>query len=55
MQTLPPCLTQQLPGSDLEKQSQFSGTSTKSIVPGQTGLCKRVWGSWGCEENVYEH
>lgn len=34
MQPLPPCLTQHLPGSDLEKQSWFSATSMKSIVPG---------------------
>lgn len=32
-QPLPPCLTQQ-PGSDLEKQSQFSATSMKRNVLG---------------------
>ena len=55
MQPLPPCLMQQLPGSDLEKQSQFSATSMKSTVPGEQGCANKRRGSWGCGENVCEH
>lgn len=39
-QPLPPCLIQQ-PGSDLEKQSQFSATSTKRNVPGEQGCANK--------------
>lgn len=50
MQPLPPCLTQQLPGSDLEKQSQFSGTSTKSIAPGQQGCASKCGAAGGARK-----
>lgn len=44
-QPLPRCLIQQ-PGSDLEKQSQFSATSVKRNVPGERGCANK------CEESI---
>lgn len=44
MQSLPPCFIQQLPGSDLEKQSQFSATGTKSFTPGEQGCANKCGG-----------
>lgn len=44
-QPLPPCLIQQ-PGSELEKQSRFSATSTKRNVPGEHGWASK------CEESI---
>lgn len=44
-QPLPPGLIQQ-PGSDLEKQSQFSATSMKMNVPWEQGCANK------CEESI---
>lgn len=52
MQPLPPCLIPQLPGSDLEKQGQFSTTGRKNTTPGEQGCANKCGGSQGCGENV---
>lgn len=52
MPPLTPCLIQQLPGPDLENQSQFSATSTKSIAQGNGAVQTSWWGELVCGENV---